>query len=167
MHLSWHLPESRWEKGLKLRATRAVAALLICAAGALASGCAGGSTAGSRATAGAGATPAAGLDVAAENAKPGTVSWSVDEARLGAQDAVEGYTDLASVAPGQSFRLYVSTTAPSFTATAYRIGYYGGAGGSGGPRGPGGAPDRGPERMSARSARNEPARPRRADNRSG
>jgi hypothetical protein len=66
------------------------------------------------------------LDVAAENGKPGTNAWSVSESALGAQDAVEGYTDLASVAPGQSFRLYVSTTAASFTATAYRIGYYGG-----------------------------------------
>lgn len=69
----------------------------------------------------------AGLDVAAENRKPGTNAWGVGAGALGAQDAVEGYTDLASVAPGQSFRLYVSTTAASFTATAYRIGYYGGA----------------------------------------
>ena len=69
------------------------------------------------------------IDVAAENAKPGTRAWAVDDGRLGAQDAIEGYTDLASVAPGQSFRLYVSTTAPSFTVAAYRIGYYGGADG--------------------------------------
>ncbi|MBR7832024.1 hypothetical protein KDL01_02065 [Actinospica durhamensis] len=69
------------------------------------------------------------IDVAAENAKPGTRAWAVDDSRLGAQDAIEGYTDHASVAPGQSFRLYVSTTAPSFTVAAYRIGYYGGADG--------------------------------------
>ncbi len=67
------------------------------------------------------------IDVAAENAKPGTRAWAVEVKQLGAQGAIEGYTDLASVAPGQSFRLYVSTTAPSFTVAAYRIGYYGGA----------------------------------------
>ena len=76
----------------------------------------------------AGSTP--GIDVAAENAKPGDRSWIIDENALGAQDAIEGYTNLASVAPGQSFKLYVSTTAASFTATAYRIGYYGGADGT-------------------------------------
>ncbi len=67
-----------------------------------------------------------GIDVAAENRKPGSSAWSVSDSAVGAQDAIEGYTDLASVAPGQSFRLYVSTTAASFTASAYRIGYYGG-----------------------------------------
>jgi hypothetical protein len=88
--------------------------------------------AGTRSAAASTATGAAtpGIDVAAENAKPGDRSWRIDENALGAQDAIEGYTDLASVAPGQPFRLYVSTTAASFTATAYRIGYYGGADGT-------------------------------------
>jgi hypothetical protein len=81
-------------------------------------------------TATATAASASGINVAAENAKAGDRSWHVDENALGAQDAIEGYTNLASVAPGQSFKLYVSTTASSFTATAYRIGYYGGADGT-------------------------------------
>lgn len=72
-------------------------------------------------------TATRGIDTAAENRKPGATDWNIDDAALGPQDAIEGYTDLASVAPGQSFKLYVSTTASSFTATAYRIGYYGGA----------------------------------------
>lgn len=84
--------------------------------------------AGTSAAATATATP--GIDVAAENAKPGDRSWMIDENALGAQDAIEGYTNLASVAPGQSVKLYVSTTASSFTATAYRIGYYGGVNGT-------------------------------------
>jgi hypothetical protein len=107
----------------------------------LAAGCTGGAGGGTSASpgpdqrpAGSGAATGAGggggIDVAAENAKPGDRSWAIDENALGAQDAIEGYTDLASVAPGQSFKLYVSTTAASFTATAYRIGYYGGADGT-------------------------------------
>ena len=71
----------------------------------------------------------AGIDVAAENRKAGTHAWAVGPGTLGAQNAIEGYTDHASVAPGQSFRLYVSTTAPAFTVAAYRMGYYGGADG--------------------------------------
>ncbi|MBR7827438.1 hypothetical protein KDK95_14060 [Actinospica sp. MGRD01-02] len=110
----------------------------------LAAGCTGGSGGGTPAsaspdqgsagtaagTAAASAASASGIDVAAENAKAGDRSWQIDENALGAQDAIEGYTNLASVAPGQSFKLYVSTTASSFTATAYRIGYYGGADGT-------------------------------------
>ncbi|HXR73598.1 N,N-dimethylformamidase beta subunit family domain-containing protein [Actinocrinis sp.] len=81
-------------------------------------------------TASAAASPSPGLsDTAAENAKPGTNAWSIPASAIGPQNAIQGYTDQASVTPGQSFKLFVSTTAPSFTATAYRIGYYGGANG--------------------------------------
>lgn len=75
------------------------------------------------------AATAAASDIAAENAKPGTGDWRIPQSALGSQDAVEGYTDHVTVTPGQSFRLFVSSTAPAFTAIAYRIGYYGGAGG--------------------------------------
>jgi hypothetical protein len=68
-------------------------------------------------------------DVAAENARPGTSDWYVPPSAVGPQNAIQGYTDRASVVPGQSFRLFVSTTAPAFTATAYRMGYYGGKNG--------------------------------------
>ena len=75
------------------------------------------------------APSAPGFDVAAENAKPGTTAWTIAPAAIGRQDAIEGYTDQISVASGESFRLFVSTTSAQFTATAYRMGYYGGAGG--------------------------------------
>jgi hypothetical protein len=67
----------------------------------------------------------AGFDVAAENAKPGAPGWTVADAAIGPQNAIQGYADQVSVTSGQSFKLYVSTTAAQFTATAYRIGYYG------------------------------------------
>jgi hypothetical protein len=41
--------------------------------------------------------------------------------------AVEGYADRVSVAPGEPFALYVSTTARWFHAEAFRMGWYGGA----------------------------------------
>ena len=44
----------------------------------------------------------------------------------GAPDAIEGYASAVSVLPGQSFRLYVSTTAPEFRVIAFRVGWYGG-----------------------------------------
>jgi hypothetical protein len=65
------------------------------------------------------------LNVAAENALPGTATWNhgIDS---GGDHGIEGYADQVEVTSGQSFKLYVSTTAPQFTATAFRIGYYGG-----------------------------------------
>ncbi|MEU6897988.1 N,N-dimethylformamidase beta subunit family domain-containing protein [Streptomyces virginiae] len=66
-----------------------------------------------------------GLDVKAENARPGHADWAVTKA--GPARAVEGFADKVSVLPGESFGLYVSTTAPRFTVSAYRMGWYGGA----------------------------------------
>ncbi len=63
---------------------------------------------------------------AAENAKHGTTHWYIHD--LGAPDAIEGYTDQVSVLPGQSFRLFVSTTAARFRVQAFRMGYYHGRG---------------------------------------
>ncbi len=60
----------------------------------------------------------------AENRRPGTSAWRI--AHLGADDAIEGYADQQSVLPGQSFRLYVSTTARSFRVEAFRFGWYSG-----------------------------------------
>jgi hypothetical protein len=57
-----------------------------------------------------------------ENQRPGTSAWRIT--RLGAPDAIEGYADRQSVLPGQSFRLYVSTTAGSFRVRAFRFGWY-------------------------------------------
>ncbi|WP_243640027.1 N,N-dimethylformamidase beta subunit family domain-containing protein [Streptacidiphilus pinicola] len=60
----------------------------------------------------------------AENAKPGAADWRI--ARLGAQQDIEGYTDRASARPGEPVALHVSTTAPGFTVSAYRVGWYDG-----------------------------------------
>lgn len=68
-----------------------------------------------------GAAPGKGW-TAAENAKAGMRNWQITHE--GAAHAIEGYTDQISALPGQPVRLYVSTTASSFTATAFRMGWY-------------------------------------------
>ncbi len=65
-----------------------------------------------------------GADIRAENAKPGTKDWKV--AREAKKREIEGFADRISVLPGESFRLFVSTTAPEFTVRAFRTGWYGG-----------------------------------------
>ena len=47
-------------------------------------------------------------------------SWRIT--RLGADHEIEGYADRVSVLPGEPLRLHVSTTAPRFTARAFRMG---------------------------------------------
>jgi hypothetical protein len=59
-----------------------------------------------------------------ENKRPGTSAWRITD--LGPADAIDGYADRQSVLPGQSFRLYVSTTAKSFRVDAFRFGWYSG-----------------------------------------
>ena len=58
----------------------------------------------------------------AENKLPGTSAWRITD--QGPDDAIDGYADHQSVLPGQSFRLYVSTTARSFRVDAFRFGWY-------------------------------------------
>src|SRR5712691_8008586 len=60
----------------------------------------------------------------AENKRPGTSAWRITD--LGPADAIDGYAGQQSVLPGQSFRLYVSTTARSFRVEAFRFGWYSG-----------------------------------------
>ena len=60
----------------------------------------------------------------AENKRPGTSAWRITD--LGQAGAIDGYADQQSVLPGQSFRLYVSTTAKSFRVDAFRFGWYSG-----------------------------------------
>jgi hypothetical protein len=74
------------------------------------------------------ATPTAAAPLTAEQteqARPGDADWRLRD--QGAPEAVQGYADQVSVDPGGSFTLYVSTTAPGFTVSAYRVGWYGGA----------------------------------------
>ena len=58
----------------------------------------------------------------AENKLPGTSAWRITD--QGPDSAINGYADAQSVLPGQSFRLYVSTTATSFRVDAFRFGWY-------------------------------------------
>jgi hypothetical protein len=59
-----------------------------------------------------------------ENSLPGDRHWWIK--RLGAPDAIMGYTGQASVLPGEPVHLYVSTTSREFTVRAFRMGWYGG-----------------------------------------
>jgi hypothetical protein len=64
--------------------------------------------------------------IQAENAKPGTPFW-----RLTAPSAtptVEGYASHTSVNRGETIRFFVSSAAPSYTLSIYRMGWYGGQG---------------------------------------
>ncbi len=62
--------------------------------------------------------------VIAENRKPGTRSWAIS----GSGTPISGYANAISAQAGQRVTLYVSTAAPQFQVTAYRMGYYGGTG---------------------------------------
>ena len=53
---------------------------------------------------------------------PVPAAWQITDP--GPEHAIEGYADRTSVHPGESFRLFVSTTAPTWTVTAFRIGNY-------------------------------------------
>ncbi|WP_234380216.1 N,N-dimethylformamidase beta subunit family domain-containing protein [Streptomyces sp. CMB-StM0423] len=85
------------------------------------------------AIAGACDAPAAGEGGASASHRPederdrsGTSDWRIRS--QGPAAAVAAYTDRVSVRPGDECGLYVSTTAPSFKVSAFRIGWYGGAG---------------------------------------
>jgi hypothetical protein len=64
--------------------------------------------------------------VAAENARKGTAAWHLH--RKGPSDAIQGFADRTSVAPGQPFGLHVETTAARWRVTAFRVGWYHGTG---------------------------------------
>src|SRR4051794_23735151 len=125
-------PSSGWARGAVAGAVR-LASLL--AAVLLAVGCTSGST-GTR-SAPAASPPGTSLPASpsAGGAAPATSSAGVVAAPWqltdpGPEHAIEGYADHVSVLPGGQVRLFVSTTAPSFTATAFRIGDYPRTGGA-------------------------------------
>jgi len=62
--------------------------------------------------------------VVAENSLPGDPHWWIR--KLGAPDAIMGYAAQASVLPGESVQLLVSTTAREFRVRAFRLGWYDG-----------------------------------------
>jgi N,N-dimethylformamidase beta subunit-like protein len=57
-----------------------------------------------------------------ENSLPGDPHWGIRH--LGGPDAMLGFTGQASVLPGEPITLYASTTARSFTVSAFRMGWY-------------------------------------------
>jgi len=65
------------------------------------------------------------LDTGAENSRPGVRAWQIPQRE--ATDAISGYADRISVLPGQPVRLFVSSRAATYTVTALRMGWYGGA----------------------------------------
>ncbi|MFI6444267.1 N,N-dimethylformamidase beta subunit family domain-containing protein [Kitasatospora sp. NPDC050543] len=100
-------------------AAAAGAALAACHPG-------GGTSPGARARAAAespGSAPATAARTEGERA--GDPDWRITLA--GSDRAIEGWADRVSVLAGESFGLHVSTTAPAFTVSAYRMGWYGGA----------------------------------------
>ncbi|HEY1230506.1 MAG TPA: N,N-dimethylformamidase beta subunit family domain-containing protein, partial [Ramlibacter sp.] len=62
-----------------------------------------------------------------ENAKQGDNSWGLTA--ISGTPTVEGYASATSVNRGGTIRFFVSSAAPSYTMTIYRLGWYGGAGG--------------------------------------
>ena len=60
-----------------------------------------------------------------ENQQPGTAAWRITDQGAG---SIDGFADLNYAAVGNIVHLFVSTTAPTFTVTAYRMGWYQGLG---------------------------------------
>ena len=73
------------------------------------------------------AAPPAPLDVAAENARPGTPRWELRAHQVDGR--TQAFADHSSVLPGTRIGLYVQCAAPAFTVRAVRTGYYAGTGG--------------------------------------
>lgn len=66
--------------------------------------------------------------IVAENTCPGTSAWRAN-LPLGAQNAIEAFAAPISVNAGEQVKLYVSTTALSYSFHVYRMGWYQGLGG--------------------------------------
>jgi hypothetical protein len=85
--------------------------------------------------AGAGNRPARPDLIRAENERPGTTDWLLDNARVDPQTKyrcpwVEGYGSHTSLRAGDALAVMVSTNPPSpFVLDVYRLGYYQGQGG--------------------------------------
>jgi hypothetical protein len=77
-----------------------------------------------------GGQPAQGSQISArvegENTRPGSTGWKLTDPAVNRE--IEGYADQTSVTAGQPVTMFVSTTAPTFHAEVYRMGYYAGLG---------------------------------------
>jgi hypothetical protein len=65
--------------------------------------------------------------IRAENAKPGSPEWLIEDGDKRPRE-IEGFTDEVSGEQGEEVRLFVTTEAAGYEAIAYRLGDYGGVG---------------------------------------
>ena len=72
------------------------------------------------------AAAATGNPIVAENARPGTPGWELTAPATAHE--IEGYAGAASLAPGDTVALHVSSASPRFDAEVFRMGWYGGVG---------------------------------------
>lgn len=70
-----------------------------------------------------------GAAIVAENRRKGTPDWRILNGGADRPRGIEGFADRTSATVGQTVGLYVSSPAPTFRATAYRMGWYNGVGG--------------------------------------
>jgi len=77
-------------------------------------------------TVGAAPAPIPTSPVALENQRTGSDQWELQNPALAHE--IEGYADAASVEPGETLKLRVSTASPRFSVEVFRMGWYGGAG---------------------------------------
>ncbi len=61
--------------------------------------------------------------IVAENRRPGTADWRIPDHLTG---QIAGYANTTSAQRGDAVTLFVSTPAPTWDVTAYRMGWYGG-----------------------------------------
>jgi hypothetical protein len=66
--------------------------------------------------------------IISENQRPGTSDWQIPGTPTAA-GSIAGFASTTYAAAGQTVELYVTTTAPTFHAAAYRMGWYQGLGG--------------------------------------
>ena len=65
--------------------------------------------------------------IVAENARPGSTLWKLypgDQSTV-----VQGFASSTDATVGSTVTLYITSTAPTYSVQAYRMGYYGGTGG--------------------------------------
>ncbi len=67
--------------------------------------------------------------VVAENKKKGSLSWVINGRRQVGKKPIEGYADRVSAVVGEELTIFVNTTASTWKAEIYRMGYYQGLGG--------------------------------------